>query len=169
MVSTVLASLGLLGVILVALHWALGAALQARRRVPAPLATLYALLDNWTELFNPDRRADWRRRQRVKRAQLQREAIARAFDFDKYNRYGTFGSSDSLFNNTEFAAQGEPSPAVLALLEPYRAELPAQVFGPPFKVPRYSASPNALRANASTRTKTADAADAILAKMKAYQ
>lgn len=78
MVSTVLASLGLLGVILVALHWALGAALQARWRVPAPLATLYALLDNWTELFNPDRRADWRRRQRVKRAQLQREAIARA-------------------------------------------------------------------------------------------
>ncbi len=30
-------------------------------------------------------------------------------------------------------------------------------------------SPNALRANAQTRTKTADAADAILAKMKAYQ
>jgi hypothetical protein len=77
MVSTVLASLGLLGVILVALHWALGAALHARRHVPAPLATLYALLDNWTELFNPERRADWRRRQRVIRARHQREAIAR--------------------------------------------------------------------------------------------
>lgn len=77
MVSTVLASLGLLGVILVALHWVLGAALHARRRVPAPLATLYALLDNWTELFNPERRADWRRRQRVIRARHQREAIAR--------------------------------------------------------------------------------------------
>jgi hypothetical protein len=78
MVSTVLASLGLLGVTLVALHWALGAAMHARRRVPAPLATLYALLDNWTELFNPERRANWRRRQRVIRAQHQREAIARA-------------------------------------------------------------------------------------------
>jgi microcin C transport system substrate-binding protein len=74
-----------------------------------------------------------------------REAILRAFDFDKYNRYGTFDPSDSLFNNTDFAAQGSPSTAELALLEPYRAELPAQVFGPPFRMPRYSISPNALR------------------------
>lgn len=74
-----------------------------------------------------------------------REAIARAYDFDKYNRYGTFDAADSLFNNTDFAAQGLPTPGELALLEPYRAELPATVFGPPFRVPRYSASPNALR------------------------
>jgi microcin C transport system substrate-binding protein len=74
-----------------------------------------------------------------------REAILRAYDFDKYNRYGTFDASDSLFNNTDFAAQGEPSAAELALLEPYRAELPPQVFGPPFRMPRYGASPGALR------------------------
>jgi microcin C transport system substrate-binding protein len=74
-----------------------------------------------------------------------REAIARAYDFDKYNRYKTFDAADSLFNNTEFAAQGEPSPAELALLEPFRAELPPQVFGPPYRVPRYGATPNALR------------------------
>jgi len=74
-----------------------------------------------------------------------REAIARAYDFDKYNRYKSFDAADSLFNNTDFAAQGEPSAAELALLEPYRAELPPQVFGPPYRVPRYGASPSALR------------------------
>ncbi len=74
-----------------------------------------------------------------------REAIVRAFDYDKYNRFGTFDASDSLFNNTEFAAQGLPSPAELALLEPFRAELPKEVFGPPWRVPRYGREPNALR------------------------
>lgn len=85
----------------------------------------------------------------LRRPKLQdirvREAILRAYDFDKYNRYGSFDASDSLFNNTEFAAQGDPSPAELALLEPHRAELPPQVFGPPFRMPRYGASPHALR------------------------
>jgi microcin C transport system substrate-binding protein len=74
-----------------------------------------------------------------------REAIFRAYDYDKYNKYRTFDASDSLFNNTEFAAQGLPSPAELALLEPFRPELPKEVFGPPFKVPHYESSPNALR------------------------
>ncbi len=78
MVSTVLASLGLLVVALVALHWALDAALSVGKRLPKLLAMLHALLDNWTEPFNPDRRAERRRRQRVQRAQHQREAIARA-------------------------------------------------------------------------------------------
>ncbi len=74
-----------------------------------------------------------------------REAIVRAYDYDKYNRYNTFDPSDSLFNNTEFAAQGLPGPAELALLEPHRAELPKEVFGPPWRVARYGATPNALR------------------------
>jgi peptide/nickel transport system substrate-binding protein/microcin C transport system substrate-binding protein len=74
-----------------------------------------------------------------------REAIIRAYDFDKYNRFGSFDAADSLFNYTEFAAQGLPDAAELALLEPFRAELPATVFGPPFRMPHYSASPNALR------------------------
>jgi len=74
-----------------------------------------------------------------------REAILRAYDYDKYNRYGSFDAADSLFNNTEFAAQGLPSPAELALLEPFRADLTPAVFGPPFRVPRYGANPNALR------------------------
>ncbi len=76
-----------------------------------------------------------------------REAIMLAFDFEKYNRYGTFERADSMFNNTEFAAVGLPSPAELALLEPFRAQLPARVFGPPYRKPRNDSSPNALRDN----------------------
>lgn len=76
-----------------------------------------------------------------------REAIALAFDFDAYNKYGTFKPADNLFNNTEFAAVGPPSPAELALLEPFRAELPAAVFGPPFRMPRNHRQPNQLREN----------------------
>jgi peptide/nickel transport system substrate-binding protein/microcin C transport system substrate-binding protein len=74
-----------------------------------------------------------------------REAIFRAYDFDKYNRYRTFDASDSLFNNTQFAAEGLPGPAELALLEPHRADLPKEVFGPPFRVPHYDSGPAALR------------------------
>ena len=76
-----------------------------------------------------------------------REAIMRAWDFEAYNKYGTFTRANSIFNNTEFAAVGLPSPAELALLEPYRSELPAQVFGPAFQAPRNDTGPNALRDN----------------------
>jgi len=85
----------------------------------------------------------------LRRPQFQdirvREAIIRAYDYDKYNLYGTFDASDSLFNNTEFAAQGLPGPDELALLEPHRASLPKEVFGPPWRVPRYSGTANGLR------------------------
>lgn len=74
-----------------------------------------------------------------------REAIIRAYDYDKYNRYNTFDPSDSLFNNTEFAAQGLPGPGELALLEPHRDTLPKEVFGPPWRVPRYGGTANGLR------------------------
>ncbi len=77
-----------------------------------------------------------------------REAIMRAWDFEVYNRYGTFVRANSMFNNTPFAAEpGPPSPAELALLEPFRAELPPQVFGPAFRAPRNDTGPNALRDN----------------------
>lgn len=76
-----------------------------------------------------------------------REALALAFDFDKYNRFGTFQPAHSVFNNSEFAATDPPSPGELALLEPFRAELPPRVFGPGFVPPRTDRGPNALREN----------------------
>jgi len=76
-----------------------------------------------------------------------REAIMRAWDFESYNRLGTFTRANSIFNNTSFAASGEPSAEELKLLEPYRAQLPKEVFGPAFKAPRNDTHPNALRDN----------------------
>ena len=71
----------------------------------------------------------------------------RAWDFENYNRYGTFSRANSIFNNTEFAAVGEPSADELKLLEPFRKDLPATVFGPAFRAPRNDTHPNALREN----------------------
>jgi peptide/nickel transport system substrate-binding protein/microcin C transport system substrate-binding protein len=64
-----------------------------------------------------------------------REAIVHAWDFERLNRYGQYARANSLFNNSEFAAMGTPSPEELALLEPFRAELPPRVFGAPFVAP----------------------------------
>lgn len=76
-----------------------------------------------------------------------REALVLAWDFDKYNRFGTFKPAYSVFNNSDFAAEGTPSAGELALLEPLRAEIPPRVFGPAFDPPRTNTGPNALRAH----------------------
>jgi peptide/nickel transport system substrate-binding protein/microcin C transport system substrate-binding protein len=76
-----------------------------------------------------------------------REAIGLTWDFEQSNRYQTFKQADSLFNNSEFAAEGLPSAAERALLEPFRAELPKEVFGPPYRAPRTEGDPLALRRN----------------------
>jgi peptide/nickel transport system substrate-binding protein/microcin C transport system substrate-binding protein len=87
----------------------------------------------------------------VRRPLLQdvrvREALTLAFDYDKYNRFGTFQPTQSVFPNSEFAAADEPSAGELALLEPLRAQIPPRVFGPAFKMPRTNTGPNALRQN----------------------
>ncbi len=75
-----------------------------------------------------------------------REALMRAFDFETpMNRFNYFKRANSMFNKTSFAAEGPPSPGELALLEPFRAELPATVFGPAFVAPRTDTHPLALR------------------------
>lgn len=73
-----------------------------------------------------------------------RQALALAFDFDWANRqlfYGQYRRSQSYFSNSELAAQGTPSAAELALLNPLREHLPAAVFGPAVTLP---ASPDAF-------------------------
>jgi microcin C transport system substrate-binding protein len=61
-----------------------------------------------------------------------RRAIALAFDFEWANRhlfYGKYKRNDSFFANSELAAEGKPSADELALLVPWRDELPPEVFG----------------------------------------
>ncbi len=76
-----------------------------------------------------------------------REALGLAWDFDTINKLGQFQRANSVFNNSEFAAVGTPSPAELALLEPWRAELPPQAFGPAYVAPATGGKPEALRRN----------------------
>ncbi len=67
-----------------------------------------------------------------------REALIHAFDFEWSNAtlfYGLYSRTRSFFDNSEMMAEGPPSADELALLEPFRDRLPAEVFGAPFLPP----------------------------------
>ncbi|HSC63836.1 MAG TPA: extracellular solute-binding protein [Caldimonas sp.] len=78
-----------------------------------------------------------------------RQALVLTYDWETNNRYRDFGlkRASSVFNNSEFAAQGLPSPGELKLLEPFRDQIPKEVFGPPYVAPRTDGDPHALRRN----------------------
>jgi microcin C transport system substrate-binding protein len=76
-----------------------------------------------------------------------REALGLTYDFETNNRYRLYKRANSEFNNSEFAAQGLPNAGELALLEPFRNELPKEVFGPAFVAPRTDSDVHALRRN----------------------
>ena len=76
-----------------------------------------------------------------------RHAINLAYDFEAINVYKQYKRTYSMFANSDFAATGLPGPGELALLEPFRSELPADVFGPAWQPPRTDTGPNALREN----------------------
>ena len=72
-----------------------------------------------------------------------RLAIALAFDFEWTNHNLFFGSYERLasyFEKSDFAASGKPSQAELKLLEPFRADLPPEVFGEPYVPPKSDGS-----------------------------
>ncbi|WP_447594268.1 extracellular solute-binding protein [Aquipseudomonas campi] len=78
-----------------------------------------------------------------------REALLNALDFEWINQKifdNYFERLYSYFSNTTLAAQGLPSEAELALLEPWRDQLPAAVFGPMVKLPN-TLPPSSLRNN----------------------
>jgi microcin C transport system substrate-binding protein len=67
-----------------------------------------------------------------------RKALDYAFDFEWTNKnifYGLYKRTESFFENSEMKASGKPSAAELALLEPFRAQLPAEVFEAPYTAP----------------------------------
>lgn len=80
-----------------------------------------------------------------------RQALGLAFDFAWINRslfHGAFKRSPSYYPNSELAATGLPGPEETALLEPYRAELPPELFTAPPPLPETDGSgPAGLRAN----------------------
>ena len=67
-----------------------------------------------------------------------REAIINAFDFEWTNKtvmYGAYARTVSPFQNSDMVATGLPSPEELKLLEPFRGQVPDEVFGEPFVPP----------------------------------
>jgi len=78
-----------------------------------------------------------------------REALAYAFDFDWANTnlfYGQYTRTDSYFENSELASSGLPTPEELAILEPYRDQLPVSVFTEPYQPPSTTGD-HSLRGN----------------------
>jgi microcin C transport system substrate-binding protein len=67
-----------------------------------------------------------------------REALINAFDFEWTNKtimYGAYARTHSVFQNSDMMASGPPSPEELKLLEPFRGQVPDEVFGTPFVPP----------------------------------
>ena len=87
-------------------------------------------------------------RREIFRDRRVRAAFDLAFDFEWTNRnifYGLYERTRSLFQNTPMAARGLPGPEEVALLEPYRDGLPAEVFTRIFDPPATDGSGNARR------------------------
>jgi microcin C transport system substrate-binding protein len=67
-----------------------------------------------------------------------REALIDAFDFEWTNKtimYGAYARTHSPFQNSDMMATGPPSSEEIALLEPFRGQVPDEVFGAPFVPP----------------------------------
>jgi microcin C transport system substrate-binding protein len=67
-----------------------------------------------------------------------RQALTLAYDFDWANRvlyHSEQTREDSYFSGTPMASSGLPAPAELALLQPFRAQIPAAVMNAPFQLP----------------------------------
>ena len=88
------------------------------------------------------------RRSKLKDVRV-RQALGLALDFEWMNRqlfYGAYQRVQGLFGNTDCQARGLPDAAELALLQPWRAQIPAATFGPMALAPRTDGS-SSLRAN----------------------
>lgn len=88
------------------------------------------------------------RRDKLKDVRV-RQALGLALDFEWMNRqmfYGAYQRVQGIFGNTECQATGLPDAQELALLEPWRQQLPAAVFGPMAQAPRTD-GPHSLREN----------------------
>jgi microcin C transport system substrate-binding protein len=76
---------------------------------------------------------------------LVRHAIGLAYDFEWANRnlfYGDYVRSKSYFENSNLASSGIPAGDELKLLEPFRNELPPELFTQPFSLPVTDGSGN---------------------------
>ena len=86
-------------------------------------------------------------RQPVFADRVVRYALSLAFDFEWVNKtllQGAYVRTNSIFDNSELASRGLPEGGELALLQPYRDQLPPELFATPYHAP---AVEGGLRAN----------------------
>ncbi len=72
-----------------------------------------------------------------------REALGFLYDFEAIQRtllYGEYKRIGSYFPNSDYGASGQPTSEEIAILEPYRGQLPEQVFTDEFVPPRTDGS-----------------------------
>ncbi len=77
-----------------------------------------------------------------------RRALGYAFDFEWTNKNlfnGAYSRTESYFSNSELASSGLPDAAELALLEPFRNQIPAAVFNEVHETPKTDGSGKARR------------------------
>jgi microcin C transport system substrate-binding protein len=77
-----------------------------------------------------------------------RQALAAAFDFEWSNAhlfYGAYTRTRSYFSNSELASRGLPSEAELVVLQPFRGQIPDEVFTREYQPP--STEPDGIRPN----------------------
>ena len=76
---------------------------------------------------------------------LVRQALTEMFDFEWTNKnlfYDAYTRTTSYFSNSDLASSGVPEGAELALLEPFRKDLPPELFTQPYKLPVTDGSGN---------------------------
>ncbi len=74
-----------------------------------------------------------------------RLAIGLAFDFEWSNKnlfFGAYDRESSYFQKSDFMAEGKPGPDELKLLDPYKADLPAEVFDEVYVPPKTDGTGN---------------------------
>lgn len=84
-----------------------------------------------------------------------RKALAYAFDFEWSNKalfYGQYARTRSFFENSELAATGLPSADELKILEPFRGQIPDEVFTTEYTPPSTEGK-SGLRKNLRTASK----------------
>jgi microcin C transport system substrate-binding protein len=89
-----------------------------------------------------------------------RRAIGMCFDFEWTNRnifHDAYSRSHSTFERSDYKAEGAPSEAELELLEPFRDDLPEEVFGEPFLMPVRKGSGDQRRIMGEARQMIMDA------------
>ena len=67
-----------------------------------------------------------------------REALSFAYDFEWYNKilgYNSYNRTNSYFENSPLASSGLPSEKELKLLEPWKNQLPKEIFTKTYKAP----------------------------------